>query len=345
MMISQNVYREILAEYEVLSDEAKKTLAKKKEVCYKKCPRIKEIDDELNMTAIKISKAIILATKEQKENYIEQIKKITENLREEKEKLMSENGFSYDYFDDIFKCRKCKDTGFIKNKKCECFEQKLINRAYKVSKISEVMKTEDFSDFSLDYYSKEKFESYELSPYQNMKRILTKSSLFVEEFDENYKNMVFYGEPGLGKTFLCGCIAKDLLKKGKTVLYISAFELFELFEKEKFNKNNSDEAKLSNSEILEFTKSTDLLIIDDLGTEFITSLSTAELFEVINRRILNRKHTIISTNLSPDKLVQHYSSRIVSRLYGEYDMFMFYGEDIRLNKKIENIKSENINKV
>ena len=334
-MISQNIYKEILAEYEKLSDDAKKRLNQKKEICYKKCERIREIDDELNITAIKISKAIILANKEEKQKYIETIKEVTEKLKEEKERLMLENGFSKEYFDDIFECNKCKDTGFVDNKKCDCFKQKLINKAYSMSNIAELIKSEGFSKFSLDYYSKEKNENEDISPYQNMKYITRKCSLFVEEFDEKFKNMVFYGEPGLGKTFLCRCIAKDLLDMGKTVLYVTAFELFTLFEKEKFNKNNDN----NNDEILNFTKNADLLIIDDLGTELITSFSTSELFEVINSRILNKKSTIISTNLYPDKLLQHYSSRIVSRLYGEYDMIKFIGDDIRLKKKIkENIK-------
>ncbi|WP_250278872.1 ATP-binding protein [[Clostridium] colinum] len=330
-MISQMMHKEILSEYEKLSDESKKKLEIRKNICYKKCHRIKEIDEELNMTAIKISKAIINAKKEEKKEYIEEIKLLTENLKKEKERLMVENGFSKEYFDDIFECRKCKDTGFVNNEKCDCFKQKLINKAYNMSNLSEIIKTENFSKFSLDYYSKDLDEKNGISPYENMKLIIKRCTLFVEEFDEEFRNMVFYGETGLGKTFLCRSIAKDILDKGKTVLYVTAFNLFTIFEKEKFNKNSED----INKEILNFTRNADLLIIDDLGTEFITSLSTTELFDIINSRILNKKHTIISTNLSPDGLMSNYSGRIISRLYGEYDMFEFLGDDIRIMKKIK----------
>lgn len=147
-MISQNIYKEILTEYEHLADNAKKKMNLKKEICYKKCPKIKEIDDELNMTSIKIAKAIICASKDEKQKYIEDIKNLTENLKKEKEILMIENGFSKNYFDDVYNCNKCKDTGFINNKKCECFKQKLINKAYDMSNISEIIKTENFSNFT-----------------------------------------------------------------------------------------------------------------------------------------------------------------------------------------------------
>lgn len=331
-MISQNIYKEILIEYEHLADNAKKKMNLKKEICYKKCPKIKEIDDELNMTSIKIAKAIICASKDEKQKYIEDIKNLTENLKKEKEILMIENGFSKNYFDDVYNCNKCKDTGFINNKKCECFKQKLINKAYDMSNISEIIKTENFSNFTLDYYSKQIDKENDMSPYENMKLIMRKCSLFIEEFDEKFKNMVFYGNTGLGKTFLCRCIAKDLLDRGKIVLYITAFNLFNIFEKQKFNKNDEE----INKEILNLIKESDLLIIDDLGTEFMTSLSTTEFFDIINSRILDKKSTIISTNLSPDEIAQNYSGRIVSRLYGEYDMIKFFGNDIRIIKKLKN---------
>ncbi len=330
-MISQHIHKEILLEYEKLADDAKRKLELKKEICYRKCPRIKEIDDELNTTAIKLSKAIINANKIDKDKYLEEIRVLTENLKLEKKKLMKENGFLDGYFKDVYVCDKCKDTGFIDNKKCSCYKQKLINKVYDMSNIAEIIKTENFSSFSMDYYDKEIDEQNGMSPYENMKYIMRRCSIFIEDFDSKFKNMVFYGDSGLGKTFLCRCIAKELLDKGKIVLYVTAKNLFEMFEKEKFNK---DDEQIDN-QILQLTKEADLLIIDDLGTEFITSLSTTELFDIINSRILLKKSTIISTNLSSDEISRNYSERIVSRLYGEYEMIKFFGRDIRIIKKLK----------
>lgn len=330
MEISKNIYKMLLEEYEYLSDEARKKIDIKKELCYKKCPRIKEIDEELNMTGVKITKAIIYANKDEKLKYLDEIKNVTEALKKEKKLLMEQNGFSQNYFDDVYNCKKCKDTGFINNKKCECFKQRLINKAYDMSNIAEIIKTENFNNFSLDYYSKEIDKKNGDSPYDNMKLIMRRCNLFTEEFDENFRNLVFYGSTGLGKTFLCRCIAKELLDRGKIVLYVTAFGLLEMFEKEKFNKDNQE----INKDILNLAKEADLLIIDDLGTEFISGFSATELFDIINSRLLSKKSTIISTNLYPEQLTTNYSSRIVSRLYGNYEMIKFFGSDIRIMKKL-----------
>lgn len=331
-MLGAETYKEILKEYEKMSDNAKHLLEKKKQILYKKCPKIEEIDTELNLTCIKISKAIIGAIKEDKQAYIEEIKKFSLKLQEEKKRLMLENGFFETYFEDIYECKKCKDTGFVNNVKCECFKQKLINKAYNMSNVSEIIKIENFSTFKFDYYSKEFDEENGMSSYENISIIIKKVTVFIEEFDEKFNNIIFYGGTGIGKTFMCRCIAKELLDKGKTVVYVTAFDLFDMIEKERFSKEEDNFRK----EIIKFRNEADLLIIDDLGAEFITSLSTTELFNIINNRILNKKSTIISTNLSPEQLMNQYSARVTSRFYGEYEMIKMFGDDIRIKKKFKN---------
>lgn len=330
-MVSKNIYKEVLKEYEVLSINAKKRFDERRKLCYKKCPRIKEIEDELNMIGIKISKAVIYANKIEKEKYLEEIRILTNKLKNEKKKLMRENGFTESFFEDIYICKNCKDTGFIENKECNCFKQKLINKAYDMSNISNMIKGDNCDKFSFEYYSKEIDKENNISPYENMKDIIERCTEFTTEFDIKYRNMIFYGHSGLGKTFLCRSIAKDLLNKGKIVLYVTASNLFEMFEKEKFDKENSE----VDTNILNLTKEADLLVIDDLGSEFLTSFVNTELFNIINSRILDKKATLISTNLSPDELIKRYSERIGSRLCGEYKILKFFGKDIRNIKKLK----------
>ena len=331
-MLTQDIYKEILKEYEEMSNNAKHILENKKKLLYEKCPRIKEIDEELNLTCIKISRALINASKDDKKAYIEEIKKISEKLKKEKEELMIENGISNSYFEDVYNCKKCKDTGFIDNEKCECFNQKLINKAYNMSNLGKILNVDNFKAFNYNYYSNKIDEENKISPYDNIVMIMRKVSIFIEEFDEKFKNLMFYGNTGLGKTFICRCIAKELLDKGKSVVYITAFELFDMIEKEHFSKDDNLNSK---KDYLRLKDEVDLLIIDDLGTEFMTSLSKSELFNIINTRILNKKSTIISTNISPEELLKVYSSRLISRFYGEYEMIKFFGEDIRLAKKLK----------
>ena len=80
----------------------------------------------------------------------------------------------------------------------------------------------------------------------------------------------------------------------------------------------------------------DLLILDDLGTEFETSFNTSLVYNVINTRLNRGLPTIISTNLDYQKINEKYEERIVSRLFAVYDCFEFIGEDVRILKKLEN---------
>jgi len=151
---------------------------------------------------------------------------------------------------------------------------------------------------------------------------------FVDTFDTAFNNLILYGHSGLGKTFLCNAIAKEILDSGHTVIYLSAFQLFRLFENYRFHK---DEEIVTNDDI-ENIFQCDLLIIDDLGTEFLNALTRSELFNCLNTRLLNEKPTVISTNLAPNEWGDNYSERITSRIFGYYSQLMFIGSDIRLNR-------------
>lgn len=339
-MNSKEFYKIILEEYAQLQQQSINALETRKAICYKKCSRIKEIDEELNQTGIKIAKALILSTPEEKANYLDHIKLFNEKLKQEKINLLIENGFEIDFFKSIYFCEKCEDTGFINNEKCICFKQKLINQYYKQFDFMSVLKNSKFSDFSPDYYKKEieKGSNQKISDFDNIQHILKVSKLFVEEFGNKHKNknIIFEGQEGRGKTFLCHRIAKEVLNKGYSVLYMSSFRLFNLYERRTFSKDISE----IEVEILDMVLKVDLLVIDDLGTEFINSYTTAEVFNIINSRLLSEKSTIISTNLSPDSIGKLYSMRLFSRIFGEYERYELMGEDIRFlkNKKINNTK-------
>ena len=197
------------------------------------------------------------------------------------------------------------------------------------------LESENFSTFSLDYYSDEvNPEKYgiPISPRENVKRIKDLSINFINNFDNpKQKNLLFTGDTGLGKTFLCNCIAYELLKQGKTVLYQTAPVMIDSIINYRFAKTPS------NSNIIDHILNVDLLIIDDLGTETLNTMKLTELFTIINSRILNQNNkitkTIISTNLSLRDLFSIYNERIGSRFVGHYDIFKFVGDDIRFKKK------------
>ena len=130
---------------------------------------------------------------------------------------------------------------------------------------------------------------------------------------------------------MSNCIANELLKRGKTVLYQTAPVLLESVIDYKMNKQ-----KISSENIYQSVLETDLLIIDDLGTETLNSMKLSELFTILNTRILNLNKkitkTIISTNLNIKDIFNNYEERIGSRIAGYYDIYYFFGDDIRFKR-------------
>ncbi|MFZ5968287.1 MAG: ATP-binding protein [Bacillota bacterium] len=320
---------EILREYERIQDFEEKALASRREYVYRKVPRVKAIDEEIGKTGILLSKVIL----NHLSNFDEAIQELQEKMRhlkQEKAILLTENNIPLDYLERTYHCASCKDTGFISDGgKCSCFKQKLINKAYEMSNISRVLDKENFNHFSLELFSDHKFEDEDLTPKQNMLNILNVCEGFVINFDKQLdENLFFYGTTGLGKTFMCNCIAKALLDKGKIVVYQTAFKILEILEEYKFNRNRTPNIETSYQLLFDC----DLLVVDDLGTEMTNTFTNTEVFNIINSRLIGSKKTIISTNLSPMEIASTYSDRIFSRIFGNFTILKFYGKDLRWEK-------------
>ena len=325
-------------EYAEKRQKNQRELEKRKKDLYSKFPRLEEIENEINILSIKKARSILM------KNLTDRLNTEFENellkLKKEKEKILKKEKIDEDFFKIKYECEKCKDTGYIKydNKKtemCTCLKQKIFNILYNKSNLNN-LKTENFQNFDDKKFSNEvNIEKYKIncSPRENINQIKKASINFVENFEKtNTKNLFFTGNTGLGKTYMTNCIANELLKKGKTVLYQTAPVLLENVIDSKFNKYKSDKINDFYNQVLE----TDLLIIDDLGTECINSMKLSELFTILNTRSLNLNNkmtrTIISTNLSIEKIFSIYEERIGSRIAGFYDIYYFFGDDLRLNK-------------
>lgn len=319
---------DILNDYEQIREKNKKELEQKKGTLYSRFPRLKAIEEEMVKISIDITRAILNKT-EDAGVLLEQLRKRQMDLKIEKAEILSANKFPIDYLELRYQCKNCKDTGYINGSKCSCLVKKEIMSLYRQSNLGENMKNENFDQFRLDYYSDEKDESG-YSPRDNMKDIYMKCIRYVQGFDNHNINLLFIGNPGLGKTFLCNSIAKDLLEQGKSVIYQVSSELIDLVRKYKFDFENED----NNSSSLNDIYDCDLLIIDDLGTELPTQFSSLVIYNILNKRLINNRKIIISTNLNTDEIMKNYSERIYSRLFGNFNMYKFYGEDIRLKRHI-----------
>ena len=224
-----------------------------------------------------------------------------------------------------YTCPDCKDTGQIDGKPCHCFKQAAIDLVYTQSNIRSILEYENFTHFNLDLYSNTMENPQTgFTSRQTAQNALETAYGFIQNFDSKFDNLFLYGDTGIGKTFLSNCIAKELLDTGHSVIYFTAFQLFDILEKNKFQKDNEAAGTMQN--IFEC----DLLIIDDLGTELANAFTVSQLFLCLNERILHKKSTIISTNLGIRQLHDTYSERIFSRILSNYIMIHLFGDDIRI---------------
>ncbi len=326
-----SVQKQILREYELKREEALNILEKKKKEVYKRIPKIEVIKDEIHKLSIELLKASLLKNETERKEVEDKLKLKINKCEKEIEKLLATKGYTKKDFQLKYTCMKCLDTGYIGSSKCSCFKQEILNRAYKQYNMNK-LEDENFDTFSFDYYSNDVNEKYRSpkSPKENMQNIKNIAEEFARNIDSKENmNLLFVGNTGLGKTFLSNSIAYEILKTGHTAIYQTSSLLMEFIIKYKLTYNKTKEDEENYNRLLE----SDLLIIDDLGTEMVNAMKFSELFNIINTRLLNNKKMVISTNLGLEKLYELYDERIVSRLIGEFKICRFYGEDIRLKKK------------
>lgn len=328
--MNPDILRTIEREYEQKRTIAEKNTEYLKNETYEKNPKLAEIDRLIKKLGIEASKTTLVANEQDKEQILKDLTTKIEDLKKEKQAILDKCGVS---LKPNYECDKCKDTGYItidlKTQMCTCMKQKLINESYNKSNLYR-LKNDTFENFNESLYDdKANIEKYgiNVSPKENIAKIKGLCIDFIENFESaEQKNLLFTGTPGVGKTFLSGCIANEILKKGYTVLYQTSPLLLDSIFEYKFNQKNA-----SSKELYDSLFNVNLLIIDDLGTENLTAARFAELFTVINARLLNPKtKTIISTNLSLENLAKTYDSRVLSRLIGNFNICRFIGDDIRL---------------
>ena len=323
--------RILLKEYEQKRFQKQIELENKLNKFYIKNPDILNINDKINRTSIEISKTILLDKNSDK---LENLNLQLNNFKKEKQELLNKLNVKENFFKPDFDCKLCNDTGYLIDNNsimCTCLKQKLLNIQYNKANISS-LEHENFDKFNINLFSDtidEKKYNSNISPKENLEKIKEISLKFIKNFDDpQEKNLLFTGNTGLGKTYLTNCIANELLKQGKTVLYQTAPVMLDTILDYRFGKNN----EFNYNDLL----NVDLLIIDDLGTECSNNMKFSELFNILNTRLLNQNNkvtkTIISTNLSLNHLFKTYDERIFSRLVGYYNICRFFGEDLRYRK-------------
>ncbi len=334
MGLTNTQYNEIMRDYYRQQLKNQQELSERRQEIYHRFPEFHELDRRIASESCACARALLLEGTASQDSRVRMENRLKE-LTEQKTAILTGAGYPADYLDPKYRCPDCQDTGYVGSQKCRCFLQKAIDLLYMQSNLREVLTEENFSRFSLDYYSSSLRDPLTgQTARQTAQRVLDTCRDFVKNFDSVFQNLFLYGDTGLGKTFLSHCIARELIESTHSVLYFSSFRLFELFAQNAFGRGEEAQPELENHIF-----QCDLLIIDDLGTELTNSFVTSQLFFVLNERILRRKSTLISTNLSLETFAETYSERIFSRISSSYTMLRLIGDDIRIQKKLRGAKT------
>ena len=307
---------------------AEKSADRRREEIYQKLPRAKELEQQIADTGIRAVRTVIGGGDAAEE--MRKLKEINLGLQKELSELLVSNGYPEDVFEPKYLCKNCNDTGYYeydgRTLLCSCMKKALVECAVKELNKTAPLSLSTFGTFDLNYYSKEFDRTVGVVPYNHMEKVLKYCKSYADNFTTKSNSILMYGNTGLGKTHLSLAIANEVIQKGFGVIYVSAPSLAQQLEKEHFSRDKS-------SPVSNMLLDCDLLIIDDLGTEFQTKFSTAELYNIFNSRLLLSKPVIINTNYELDKLEDIYSDRFVSRIIGSAQKLAFTGTDIRIIKK------------
>lgn len=292
-------------------------------IAYEKIPRLAEIDAEIASLSVRKAKAMLNGDASMDLDLNAAIR----DRSQERAALLSMHGYPADYLELTYDCPLCRDTGYINGtQKCACFKKAAVDLLYRQSNVEELLKAENFSQFSLDYYSDSLTSTgTPLTSREAAAAALEKARRSSAISARRLKSLLLRRHR-CRKTFLSHCIARELIEQSFCVIYFTAFDLFDLFARYTFS--SSEEAKDAHANIFDC----DLLIIDDLGTELTNSFVSSQLFLCINERILRKKSTIISTNLPLDRFMETYSERTFSRISSNYTIIKLFGNDIRIQK-------------
>ena len=327
MGLSNSQYEAIMRVYSQRQLKSKHDLNARREEIRAKIPAIPKMNDEIATCAAAAGRRRILGDK----SAVDELRAQIADLKEQKEVLLVSHGYPADYLEPRYTCPDCKDTGYVDNRKCHCFRDQEINLLYEQSNIRTVLERENFDTFSYEWFDNEKIDPrFGCTARENMERTVRICQDFIEEFGTKKDNLLFTGKTGLGKTFLSNCIAKDLIERYFSVVYLPASQMFEIFSKDRFSYEDDEDVRGRADYLMEC----DLLIIDDLGTELMNTFTVSQMFTVVNERLNREKGTIISTNLPVNELRDVFTERVMSRIISAYKIIPFFGEDIRVRRRV-----------
>ena len=251
--------------------------------------------------------------------------------RQKRDALLAASGRSPQALEPKFTCPLCQDTGVAQGKTCQCVRREMQRlRREEIEAMSSLSVTR-FDTMKLDYYPNTRDPQTGRSVRQYMAELLADLQDYAAAFDLDSENLMFTGNAGLGKTHAALAVAGSALDKGYDVIYISSPDFFSRVETLHFGSDPAGEKDA----LLETVTGADLLILDDLGTEFNSSFVISTLYSLLNDRLGRRRPTILTTNIVDGALLEKLYTEKVSSRISAFVPYRFLGEDIRLKKALE----------
>ncbi len=293
---------------------------RRREELYAALPELRALDAELQTNMIRAIRASFTDGQDG-EAAMARCRAQNEELEQTRAALLRAHGHDPSALDDTPDCPLCDDTGFAAGRLCACLRELYARELTRVLQTRLDLASQTFESFDPDVFSPDMEDAEETSPRDNMVLLHEFCGRFAERFGPESPNLLFTGPPGTGKTFLSACVAGALSARGIWCEYISAPALFSLLEAEKFSRDAG-----ASDEVRRFYDC-DLLLLDDLGSEFLSPFVQSAFYHLLNQRLSGRGKMVLITTL--ESLSPRYTPQIVSRVDGAFWPLHFFGADLR----------------
>lgn len=328
MAVNPNVYAEALSVLSRRRSEAAQRAAALRERMRSLDPRVITIEQKMAASAGQVVQAILSG--DGTEAAVARIRDENLALQRQLADILHNAGETADNFEPVYTCPLCRDTGFADGKRCVCLETLIRDGSVRALENSAHTRLPAFNELTAAVYSDKPDAADGSSPRSRMERVLAFCRRYGEEFSARSPSLLLRGPTGTGKTQVSLAIARAAAEKGHFVLYGPTGQLFHRLEQEHFGRAEGSG--------LEEMIGCDLLVMDDLGTEFSGPFAASCLYELLNTRLLAGLPTLISTNLTADQLSARYGEAITSRIIGVFRPVIFYGSDVRLDQLRRSIR-------
>ena len=327
MSYDGKIMRRALARFDEDKQRRAQQMEERRKLLYTRIPRLGQIEQELRGTMSQI----ITSALSRGTDPVPAIRVIRDSnlaLQRERRELLEAYGYAADYLDEEPNCPLCRDSGYRGSAVCSCLQEYYARE--QIAELSQLLNMggETFETFDFNWYTADR-GAYRRSPREVAERNFDICQDYAHQFSPRSGNLLLFGSPGLGKTFLSACIARVVSENGHSVVYDTASHIFNQFEAAKFRRDYEEDSGADVERYLDC----DLLIMDDLGTEMLTSFVQSTFYQLVNSRLIRGKKTIINTNLKLEEIAQRYGAPVRSRLEGEYELLPFIGDDIRKLKR------------